>query len=217
MALARAKAAGPNDPVDPVADENAVLTALTSWFASRAAISDSELPVELLDRLVGIGVARQAAAKAGEWVLAKPLTGRSRHGAPAPLDGMPATRRVATEEPAMRAQYLLAAARRLTTALAGDRYEAALEAERRYLDAHVAAGRNRRAAARKVDEAAQKSPVLRWVTVMDENTTPECAALDGRLFTVTNPPGIPGAMHSRCRCTAEPWGSSAAAHLAHLL
>lgn len=195
MALARANA-----------KKASVLEALTDWFASKDAIGAARLPDQMVDALVGIGIDRLAAVKAGEMALSKPLTGRSRYGAPDPYKGMPAMRRVAADEPEMRAQYLLAAARRLTQARAEHTYSAALEAEKRYLDAHVAAGRKRRAAARRIDELGAGGQMLVWRAVMDDRTTPECAALNGRLFTAGDPPGIPGAMHARCRCTAAVWG-----------
>lgn len=213
MALARTKAVAAAEPRteqdnyrDPVATEAAVLALLTAWFASKPAITATELPDDLINQLVGIGIARKAAGQVGRMVLARRLTGRSRHGSPNPYHGMPATRRVAAGEPRMRAQYVLAAAKRLTQGIADGVFDQALEKERRYLDAHVDAGRNRRRAARRLDELGENGQVLVWRTVMDQRTTPECAALDGRLFTADNPPGIPGAMHSRCRCRAEVWG-----------
>jgi SPP1 gp7 family putative phage head morphogenesis protein len=185
-----------------------VLARLTAWFASKEAIHASQLPDGLIDALVALGLDRQAVTKVGEMVLGNPLSGRSRHGSPAPFEGMPATRRVAAQEPRMRARYVLAAARRLTQGLADRRYNVALDAEQRYLDAHVAAGRKRRAVARRVDELGGEGHVLVWRTAGDERVTPECRALEGRLFTAENPPGgqLPGAVHPRCRCHAEQWG-----------
>lgn len=203
MALARAKAA------DPIASQAQVLTALTEWFASPTAITATDLPPELIDALVNIGIDHKAALVAADRVLSKPMTGRSRHGAPAPLPNMTATRRIASEEPEMRAMFLLASARRLTQALIDGAYTQALENEQRFLDMHVAAGRNRRKAARRVDDIARDGQVLVWRAVMDDRTTPDCAALDGRLFTADHPPGgvYPGAKHIRCRCRASAWGS----------
>jgi SPP1 gp7 family putative phage head morphogenesis protein len=201
MALARAQVAKAQR-----VSELEVRARLTAWFSSKEAIHATQLPAGLIDALVGLGIDRKAAVTVGEMVLGNPLTGRSRYGAPGGFEGMPATRRVAAEEPRMRADYLLAAARRLTEALKKDRYDQALETERRYLDAHVAAGRNRRAAAQRLDELGKDGQMLVWRTAGDDRVTPECAALEGRLFTADNAPGIPGAMHSRCRCSAETWG-----------
>lgn len=217
MALARArvhKAQGFG-----VIQEHAVLAALTAWFAGKEAIAATVLPPTLIKMLIDIGIDAGVAEHVGEMVLAKPLSGRSRHGVPAPYKGMPAARRIATEEPEMRARYVLAAARRLTQSLAEDTYDQALSNEKRYLGMHVAAGRKRRSAARQVDDVAKNSPVLVWRTAGDSRVEPVCRALEGRLFTADNPPDgtYPGAAHLRCRCHAAAWGSPGASNFAHLL
>ena len=214
MALARAKAASSElykfDPSGQLDAEAALLVALTRWFASKEAIIADELPSDLVGQLVESGLNREAIAMMGRLVLAKPLTGRSRHGAPGAYDGMPATRRVASEEPEYRAQYLLASAKRLTAARDEGNYGGALVLERRYLDMHVAAGRGRRAAARAIDVLTEKNPrrLLVWHTKKDSRVDGRCASLEGRLFTPDNPPGgaYPGSVHPRCRCWATPWG-----------
>jgi SPP1 gp7 family putative phage head morphogenesis protein len=215
MAIARAKAASLPDELlkfdqsSQLAGETAVLAALAHWFGSRDAIAATELPDALVTQMVGMGLKRNVVQTVGRMVLNKPLSGRSRHGAPSPYEGMPATRRVATEEPEFRAAYLLAAAKRLTTALVDGNLVSALVKERRYLDMHVAAGRGRRAAARAVDEVSEKHPrrLLVWRTRQDSRVDPRCAMLEGRLFTPDNPPGgeYPGAVHPRCRCYATAW------------
>lgn len=217
MALARAqvhKALGFD-----VVRERAVLAALTSWFASKEAVTAKQLPDNLIKMLIDVGIDAGIAEHVGEMVLAKPLSGRSRHGAPAPYRGMTAARRVASEEPEMRARYVLAAARRLTEAVENDLYDQALSNEKRYLGMHVAAGRKRRVAARQVDDIARNNPVLVWRTAGDNRVEAACRALEGRLFTADNPPdGIyPGAAHPRCRCHAAAWGSPGAGYMAHVL
>lgn len=206
MALARARVR--KDLGFGVVQEHAVLAALTAWFAGKEAIAATTLPPTLIKMLIDIGIDAGIAEHVGEMVLAKPLSGRSRHGAPTPYKGMAAARRVATEEPEMRARYVLAAARRLTQSLAEDTYDQASKNEERYLAMHLAAGRNRRRAARRVDEVGGDGQSLVWRAVMDDRTTPDCAALDGRLFLADDPPGgtYPGAKHLRCRCRAEAWG-----------
>lgn len=209
MALARAELLKVNQH-HQLAGETALLAALTLWFGSKDAIAATELPDDLVTQLTEAGLNHQVVTTVGRMVLNKPLSGRSRYGAPSPFDGMLATRRVASEEPEMRAQYLLAAARRLSAALAGGTYAAALIMERRYLQMHVVVGRGRRAAARAVDAVAEKHPnrLLVWHTQQDTRVESRCAALEGRLFTVGNPPGgeYPGAVHPRCRCYATAWG-----------
>lgn len=218
MAVARAKAASADlckaDQRNLLGDEARALKALTDWFASKTAIVATALPADLIEELVTLGVGREAAITVGAMVLAKPMTGRSRHGAPAPFEGMSAMRRVAGEEPSMRAAYVLAAARRLTTALIAavtedGAYDRALKRERRYLDMHVGAGRNRRRAARAVDAVTEENgPLLVWRTQGDSRVEVACAMLEGRLFTADNPPdgAYPGAQHPRCRCYAQSWG-----------
>lgn len=209
VALARAKAAlaTPNlSKANPATTEAELLERLAEWFASPDAIHASALPGALVDGMVGIGIDRTAAVTAGQMVLGRPMSGRTRAGSPEPTEPMSATRRVASGEPQMRAQYVLAAARRLTQARADDRYSDGLSAENRYLDQHIAAGRNRRAAAQALDEVGKDNELLVWRTAGDSRVTPECRALEGRIFTVDNPPAIPGAVHPKCRCYAEPFG-----------
>lgn len=197
MALAVAKAANQQNN-----RHKAVLAALVAWFGSKESIKATELTADLVNMMVTAGFSRASAVTAGEITTSAPVTGRTRGGAPGP-DGTVAGK-VAADEPEMRAQYLLAAAERLNEA---DDSEKAKAAEERYLQQHLQAGKNRMQAAKKLDDLFKQAPVLIWRTVMDEHTTPECAALNGRLFTVKTMPGIPGAMHSRCRCSAETAGN----------
>jgi hypothetical protein len=190
MALARAQAtkttATEQDQQQRhAADDSAVIAALTAWLATSAAIAATSLPSNLISELGELGIPARAATEAGDLALPVRMTGRSRHGAPAHSDGDPLVRLVASEEPNLRAQYILAAARRLAQGLADADLSAALERERRYLEQHVAAGRNRRKAAKAVDEVAAQSATgfMRWNCKNDEHTTPDCRALEGRIFT----------------------------------
>jgi hypothetical protein len=192
--------------------ERAVLAALRVYLASPEAIADDVLPEHLLSALASLpGVDRKGAMAAGRLALSKTMAGRTRHGMPLDATTGSLTRRVRAEEPDMRARYILAASRRLTAALNPDDASgvaAAFVRERGWADAHVQAGRRRRAAAAKFDAMAKDSgPYFVWACVMDQYTTPDCAALNGRIFTADNPPGIPGAMHARCRCTAHSLGA----------
>lgn len=204
MALARAKAAAPDTVID----------ALTQWLGSRAAVGATELPDDLVNQLVRDGIDRQAAIKVGRMVLAKPMTGRTRHGAPSAYDGMPAARKIASEEPEMRAQFIYASADRLTRATNDDREAAGLAQEEHFLAMHVAAGRNRRRAARAVDQIGGNGEVLVWRTAGDDRVEAFCQSMSGRLFTADKPPGgvYPGAAHVRCRCHAEVHGRGPLLH-----
>lgn len=209
MALARAKSVAFAEPTynqqpQPRRRDD-VVKVLAVWFGSRAALSATQLPEEILAELASIGIGLTAADRAGEIVLGHPLSGRTGSGSPEAKPGMTAMRMVASEEPEMRAEFLVNSAERLSEALGTGDYDAAAVREERYAEQHVAAGQNRRRAARKLDGLAVESPVLVWRTVMDRKTTPDCAALDGRIFLAADPPGIPGAMHPTCRCSAETW------------
>lgn len=199
--------------------EAAVVAAIALWLASRLAIRAVLLPSRLVDMLTSVGVAPKASRAAGRMALSVPMSGRSRWGSPSPPEPArpfgfgtqtsptpSAAARVASEEPTMRARYIFNAARRLTDSLARGEFIDGLKDEKRYLVAHAQAGRKRSAAARAVDEVAARSPggLLQWRTVMDQNTTADCAALNGVVFTLDNPPGIPGGEHPHCRCVAVP-------------
>lgn len=208
MALARASVTKVDHRI-PLVDDANLINSLTAWFASSDAISATELPEELVDQMSLHGIKRDVAERVGRMVLAKPMSGRTASGAPGwqpvtPEPPVTAMRRVASEEPRMRALYTMAAAKRLT---ASEDDRASRDRERRYLDQHVAAGRGRRAAAKKVDDLG--ALMLVWRTQEDSRVDPRCALMDRRLFTVDNPPeGVyPGAAHPKCRCYAEVWGS----------
>jgi len=198
MALARAKAAK-----QPDRDDDALVALLTAWFASQPAIAATALPDDLVAALVARGFTQRAAIEAGELGSDPTMAGRSRYGAPAVKPNMTTQRRVATEEPELRARYVVAAAERLTDA---DDYDVALAREKTYRDQHVAAGRNRRKAARELDRVAATSKTGWLVWRCGDHPEPECKALNNRIFTVDNPPGIPGAMHPNCKCWSEPYG-----------
>lgn len=200
VALAEAKAVRVR-LVKAQATEAAVLAALTAWFGSKDAISADQLPDHLIDMLAQLGIDRKAALQVGEMATVKSLSGRGRHGSPS--DDSTLVRRVASEEPHMRAMYVLAASRRLSSA---DRFDDALSTENTYLMAHVRAGQNRRRAAKKVDDLGDH--VLVWRTAGDGHVTARCSLLDGRLFTADNLPNgeMPGAVYPNCRCHAEVFG-----------
>lgn len=108
-----------------------------------------------------------------------------------------ATNVIRRGEVVRRANYLLAAVRRL----AGG---GSLADERKFLRLHRGAERARRRAAAEVDRAARQfGPLLGWHALMDDRTTPECKAAHGRNFQATIPPaiGYPGTLHGgNCRC-----------------
>ncbi|MGI5201666.1 hypothetical protein ACQEU6_08800 [Spirillospora sp. CA-108201] len=118
-----------------------------------------------------------------------------------------------------RAWYLVNAARRIHTAIktrsksetVADAVREVLRPESRYLRQHLAAQQNRRRTAREVDRlAAIYGDRLGWYAVRDTSTTADCRHAHGRDFLLSKPPriGLPGSVHSRCRCRpGRPWGT----------
>ena len=81
------------------------------------------------------------------------------------------------------------------------------EKEKRYGQLHRKAATKRRTSAREVDRQARvHGDTLGWYAVIDDATTPECAAAHGQNFRVDQPPAIgwPGTVHSECRCRPGP-------------
>jgi len=115
-----------------------------------------------------------------------------------------------------RAQFALAAGRRVTHDLAEARSQGqpvqkaladSIARERRYFGQHLDAMWNRARAAAQVDNAAMTyGNLLGWNTVLDTRTSPECRAADGKNFEATAQPliGWPGSVHPHCRCYPGP-------------
>lgn len=199
----------PDEGLSPA--EEAVIAALALYFASTAAVSAVMLPKRLVEQLMALGLSARAIRAAGRAAMAPPLTGRGRYGSPARGATTTALRGVKSEEPTMRARYVLAAAKRLTRATTLGVLPQALRQEKTYLAGHRRAGQNRANAAARLDRvAAESGPWLRWATKNDDRVEADCRALAGRVFTVDNLPvvngipAIPGALHVRCRCWPEP-------------
>lgn len=117
---------------------------------------------------------------------------------------------------ARRAQYVLAASRRVLAAARdarskGEPVTAAvrkqLAMERRFYAQHQQAMWNRATAAGKTDMAAvEHGPLLGWNTVLDARTSAECRAADRKNYYATRIPyiGLPGSVHPHCRCFPGP-------------
>lgn len=194
---------------EPTGEAAAIAALLTLWLALPSAHHVLGLPRDLVQRLVGLGLVEKAVVAAARIATTDPVAGVGRRAKAGPLAEASAADQLAEDEPRMRALYILNAARRLSVAIrAGVPTVAALRNERRNFELSLAAGRRRAAAARAVDAAAKISPWLEWRAVLDSRTTPDCAAMHGRIFTLDNPPhiGFPGAVHPRCRCTCRPYG-----------
>jgi hypothetical protein len=128
----------------------------------------------------------------------------------------PATSTVARLNLVRRAQFVLASARRVQTALVAARSNGtplgqaladAVTAERRYYGQHLMAGWNRETAAARVDsEAMTHGLLLGWYTRIDARTSRECLAADRHNFRADQMPaiGYPGMVHPHCRCLPGP-------------
>jgi hypothetical protein len=133
---------------------------------------------------------------------------------PPPVTGIigPASEQTARMNAARRAQYVLAATRRVATAAREARakgqpmteaIQAQVAREQRWYSAHQAAMWNRARAAGQTDiAAAEHGDLLGWNTVLDSRTSAECRAADGWNYYASAMPdiGFPGATHEHCRC-----------------
>lgn len=135
---------------------------------------------------------------------------------PPPVTGVigAASERTSRLNMARRAQYVLAASKRVLGAVrdgqAAGRMAAVtaqLGRERRFYAQHQAAMWNRARAAGQTDlAAAEHGSLLGWNTVRDSKTSAECKAADGWNFYATAMPdiGFPGGVHPHCRCFPGP-------------
>jgi hypothetical protein len=147
---------------------------------------------------------------------------------PHPVTGIigPASARTSRMNTARRAQYVIAASKRVIGAArdarakggpdgAAARYAvgaavaAQLATERRFFEQHQAAMWARATAAGQIDmEAAVHGDLLGWYARRgDGRTTPDCRKADRHNFYASHPPdiGLPGiGPHVGCRCEAGP-------------
>lgn len=114
---------------------------------------------------------------------------------------------------AWRASFVLHAADRLEDS---DDQDKDFRNEQRWFQLHLAAQDRRLRIGAAIDAitplVAEDVPelpgvlLLGWRSVMDQNTTPECADANGKNFKAMEMPdiGLPGTVHPRCRCAAGP-------------
>lgn len=115
-----------------------------------------------------------------------------------------------------RAQFVLAAARRIGADLKAARSRGqglaatladSVDRERRYYGQHLQALWNRSQAGAQADSAAMTyGLLLGWHAKADAKTSRECLAANGRNFYADHMPfiGYPGAVHPHCRCEPGP-------------
>jgi hypothetical protein len=137
---------------------------------------------------------------------------------PPPLTGVigAASEQTSRMNAARRAQYVIAAAKRVMVAVVEARSKGLpvgaairdqLAKERRYYEQHQAAMWNRAAAAGKTDMAAMEhGNLLGWNAVLDSRTSAACRIADGRNYYASRMPdiGFPGSAHPACRCFPGP-------------
>lgn len=198
--------------------EQEALAALTTAIAEGALIGAIALPPYLYSKLLKLGFDPKAIKAASRLALPDPLGRRRTVTSPGPRVAGTAAAQVASAEAEWRARYLLAAARRITSALRhGANLFTALRQERRFYDMHRNAGKRRAAAAREVDRIVEESGSewLRWTLGATKTHTPGCVWADGQIFTRDQPLVFtdddlparvqwPGTPHPRCGCVAVP-------------
>lgn len=130
----------------------------------------------------------------------------------------PASAQTSRVNAARRAQYVVAASKRVLAAArearakGGSMREAALAQigrERRFYALHQQAIWNRAVAAGRTDMAAMEhGPLLGWLSVLDDRTSAECRSAHGKNYYASAMPdiGFPGSVHNSCRCLpSAPW------------
>lgn len=103
-----------------------------------------------------------------------------------------------------RAAFIKNALRRIAKA---PDWRIALKRELDFWKAHIRAGQRRKLMGKRVDFVAKRhGELLGWYAKMDDRTSAECRAADGRNFLAFTPPviGYPGGVHPHCRCVPGP-------------
>lgn len=199
-----------DDGLDDAALAVAVAALLTAMLATGAAVAGVAAAVGMLKARFALShAAVQALGAVLGMVLAQPH----------PVTGVigPASEQTSRMNAARRAQYVLAASKRVLGAARQARAKGEsvtgavrqqMARERKFFEQHQAAMWQRATAAGKIDlEAAVHGPLLGWYAKHDKRTTAECLKADRHNFYVTRPPdiGLPGiGPHAGCRCEAGP-------------
>lgn len=190
-------------PQQPAGPSDAELAAAAA-VALGAAVTVPAMTALLAKIYIVGGVERLALQSALQVVMSMPpeVTG---------IAG-PATAQVARLNMVRRGQMVLSIGRRLTSDIKQARSKnesigrALLDGvsrETRYFGMHREAIWARERAAMAVDmEALQHGLLLGWYTHLDDRTTPDCRAADGKNFRADAMPdiGYPGTVHAKCRC-----------------
>lgn len=150
--------------------------------------------------LASLELSREAVAAAVQLALSVPVTS-------VPKSAGGATGATRDFEYYTRATYVVKAAQRLATAQRAGSMPTAMATERKHFIRHREAQAKRLAAAVMIDRRVRANgTTLGWYAVMDERTSAECRAANGRNFEADRRPpiGFPGTVHPHCRCKAGP-------------
>ena len=111
---------------------------------------------------------------------------------------------VAEMLPQYRAAFIVHSVVRVNSAVRRrEPLSAAMTRERRFLQQHLVATKRRVAVAKAVDKvAASTRRKVGWYATLDNRTSLECRAANGKNFYADRMPtiGYPGAVHPSCRC-----------------
>ncbi|HEY2074832.1 MAG TPA: hypothetical protein VGH53_00725 [Streptosporangiaceae bacterium] len=194
----------PPQQQDDGLDDAALAVAIAALLAAAAVTAAYASSVALM---LGALKARFALSHAAWQALGSVLTQVT--ASPPPVTGIigAASEQTARQNAARRAQYVVAASKRVLGAAREARAKGepvtgairdALATERRYYSQHLAAMWNRATAAGKTDMAAlEHGPILGWNTVRDSKASAECLAADKKNFRADRMPDIgwPGGVH----------------------
>lgn len=194
----------PPPPQDDGLGDTALVVAIAALLAGAAVTAAY---VTSVAGMLAVLKARFALSAAALQALGAVLTLVTEH--PTPLTGIigPASAQTSRMNAARRAQYVIAASKRVLGAArearakglpVRDAVRAQLERERRFYELHQAAMWNRARAAGQTDmAAAEYGDLLGWNTVIDDHTSLECKVANGKNYRASRMPkiGFPGAVH----------------------
>jgi hypothetical protein len=208
-----AQAQQPPPQQDDGLDDAALAVAVAAILAGGTAVAVASVGAVSAAAAVAVLKARFALSSAAWQALGAVLS--QVMASPPPVTGVigAASAQTSRMNTARRAQYVLAASKRVLGAArdarakgepVGAAFRDALATERRYYLMHLAAMKNRAAAAGETDKAAAKyGDLLGWNAVLDGHTSPECRSANGWNYYASSMPdiGYPGGVHDSCRCS----------------
>lgn len=197
----------PQPPPKPPPTQAQLIAAILAALA--VAVTAAGLAAALGTLFLAAGIRRPALKAAAALMLSWPQSALEGTG--------PAQRWAVRTNAVRRAQFFLAASRRVQAAAdrarsrnehIGAAIAKALKAEWRYQSAMIAMTQKRVSAASAVDGmAAASGNLLGWQAILDARTSPGCAKANGCNFYADRPPpvvegrpSLPGCAHPACRC-----------------